>query len=101
MLCMAGLLTCIPAFAQQGFMSHIYDYLENTLHMSITTSRRRITAENANAKDREYLDLHGKDFILCVSGQVFNAKGTMFEYTQSRHVPDGVCFVENAVRQKI
>ncbi|MBR1543112.1 MAG: DUF4981 domain-containing protein [Bacteroidaceae bacterium] len=30
MLCMAGLLTCIPAFAQQGFMSHIYDYLENT-----------------------------------------------------------------------
>ena len=30
MLSIAGLLSCVPAFAQQDFMSHIYDYLENT-----------------------------------------------------------------------
>ena len=90
-----------PGLTKEIAGKSVYDYLENSLGMSITASRRRITAESANNRDREYLDLHGKDFVLCVSGQVFNAKGTMFEYTQSRHVPDGVCFVETAVRQKI
>ena len=81
--------------------SSIYHYLEDELHMTITTSRRRITAEKATAKDKQLLDLDSCDFVLVVSGQVFNAKGVMFEYTQSRHRPDQVCFVESAVRQKV
>lgn len=79
----------------------IYYYLENVLHMTITTSRRRVTAEKASRKDIEYLDLESYDFVLVVSGQVFNSKGVMFEFTQSRHRPDQVCFVESAVRQKV
>ena len=81
--------------------SSIYHYLEDELHMTITTSRRRITAEKATAKDKQLLDLDSFDFVLVVSGQVFNAKGVMFEYTQSRHKPDQICFVESAVRQKV
>jgi GntR family trehalose operon transcriptional repressor len=79
----------------------IYRYLENDLHMTITTSRRRVTAEKARSRDKELLDLDSYDFVLVVTGQVFNAKGVMFEYTQSRHCPDQVCFVESAVRQKV
>jgi len=79
----------------------IYHYLEDELHMTITTSRRRVTAEKARKKDMELLDLDSYDFVLVVTGQVFNSKGIMFEYTQSRHVPDQVCFVESAVRQKV
>lgn len=79
----------------------IYRYLENTLGMTITTSRRRVTAQRATEKDRELLDLGDFDFILSVAGQVFNSRGIMFEYTESRHVPDQVCFVESAVRQKL
>lgn len=90
----------VPGLTKQIASKSVYSYLENTLGMVITTSRRRVTAEKANIKDREYLDLSGRDFILCVSGQVFNNKGTMFEYTMSRHVPDGISFVETAVRQK-
>ena len=81
--------------------SSIYRYLEDTLGMTITTSRRRVTAQKATAKDKELLDLKNFDFVLTVEGQVFNSHGVMFEYTQSRHVPDQVCFVESAVRQKI
>ena len=81
--------------------SSIYEYLENTLHMVITTSRRRVTAEKATELDNTLLDLDEFHFVLVVSGQVFNSKGIMFEYTQSRHKPDQVCFVESAVRQKI
>ena len=79
----------------------IYHYLEDELHMTITTSRRRITAQQATERDRELLDLNHFDFILSVAGQVFNSRGVMFEYTESRHVPDQVCFVESAVRQKV
>ena len=79
----------------------IYHYLEDELHMTITTSRRRVTAEKASHKDEELLDLGSYDFVLVVSGQVFNSKGVMFEFTQSRHRPDQVCFVESAVRQKV
>ena len=79
----------------------IYHYLEDELHMTITTSRRRITAQTATERDRELLDLNHFDFILSVAGQVFNSRGVMFEYTESRHVPDQVCFVESAVRQKV
>lgn len=81
--------------------SSIYRYLEDELHMTITTSRRRVTAEKARSRDRQLLDLDSYDFVLVVSGQVFNSKGVMFEYTQSRHRPDQVCFVESAVRQKV
>lgn len=79
----------------------IYDYLEKDLGMTITTSRRRVTAELATNKDKKVLSLGALDFVLNVRGQVFNSKGLMFEYTQSRHVPDQVCFVVSAVRQKL
>ena len=79
----------------------VYHYLEDELGMNITTSRRTVTAEKATKKDREYLDLEGLDFVLTVTGQVFNSRGVMFEFTQSRHVPDQVCFIESAVRQKV
>lgn len=90
-----------PGLTPSIAASSIYDYLEDTLGMTITTSRRRVAAERATEKDRELLDLGSFDFILTVCGQVFNSRGIMFEFTESRHVPDKVCFVESAVRQKI
>ena len=69
--------------------------------MTITTSRRRVTAELATERDHELLDLEHFDFVLTVVGQVFNSCGVILEYTRSRHVPDQVCFAETAVRQKV
>lgn len=86
-----------PTIAEKS----IYHFLEHDLGMTITTSRRRVTAELATKKDEEYLSLGHLNFVLNVTGQVFNSKGIMFEYTQSRHVPDQVCFVVSAIRQNI
>ena len=61
----------------------IYRYPEDTLGMTITTSRRRVTAELATERDHELLDLGHFDFVLTVVGQVFNS------------------FAETAVRQKV
>ena len=91
----------MPGLTRKIAGRSIYDYLEKELGMTITTSKRRVTAEPAIPEDIRYLALHGLDFVLIVTGQVFNSRGVMFEYTQSRHVPDRVCFIESAVRQKI
>lgn len=90
-----------PGLTKEIAENSVYRYLEDELGMSITTSRRIVTAEKVTKKDLLYLDLGGLDFVLTVTGQVFNSRGIMFEYTQSRHVPDQVCFIESAVRQKI
>ena len=79
----------------------IYEYLENTLGLTITTSLRRVTAEKAGPRDFEHLDMQDYDFLLVITGQVFHSGGVMFEYTQSRHRPDKVCFIESAVRRSL
>ncbi len=89
-----------PGLTKEIASQSIYSYLENDLGMTITASRRKVTAEKAEKKDVDYLDLGTDDFVLVTAGQVFNSKGIMFEYTQSRHVPDSVCFVESALRHK-
>ena len=78
--------------------SSIYNYLENELHMVITVSRRRLAAEKATKDDIRYMKLKNLNYVLVNRGQVFNSKGIMFEYTQSRHHPTKVCFIETAIR---
>lgn len=56
-----------PGLTKKICEGSIYQYLENTLHMNITTSHRLIQAEQATLKDQKYLDLHNLDFVLCVS----------------------------------
>ena len=91
----------MPGLTKEIASKSVYHYLEDELGMTITNSRRRVTAEKATPQDEKYMDLSSLHFVLTVTGQVFNTKGIMFEYTQSRHRPDRVCFIESAVRQKI
>ena len=90
-----------PGLTPEIASRSIYRYLEDELHMTITTSRRRVTAEKPTPEDLACMDLSEYPFVLVVSGQVFNSNGVLFEYTQSRHRPDLVCFAETAVRQKL
>lgn len=76
----------------------IFRYIEHTLGMRISTSKRTITAERATRLDRACLDLDGFDFIAVMCSQTFNGDGIMFEYTQSRHRPD--CFSFSTVAQR-
>lgn len=78
----------------------IYDYLENTLKMKITTSKRKMTTELATDEDKKYLELEDYNCLAIVSGRVFNSDGIQFEYTESRHRPDYFCFEDTAIRHK-
>ena len=77
----------------------IYDYLENTLGVSIVTSKRIMTVEKMTEIDEKYLELGDYNCMAVVSSHTYNSDGVMFEYTQSRHRPDYFSFQDNAIRR--
>ena len=77
----------------------IYDYLENTLGVTIVNSKRVMTVEKMNQIDEKYMELGDYNCLAVVSSQTYNSDGVMFEYTQSRHRPDYFRFQENATRR--
>ena len=79
----------------------IYDYLENTLGVTIVTSKRTMTVEKMTQIDEKYMELGDYNCLAVVSSQTYNSDGIMFEYTQSRHRADYFRFQDNAVRRKI
>lgn len=89
----------VPGLTPAIAAASIFDYIEHTLGMRIVTSKRTITAEKATQADRAYLDLDGFDFVTVMCSQTFNGDGIMFEYTQSRHRPDGFSFSAVARRK--
>ncbi len=94
------LKTECPGITPEIAASSIYRYLEEDLEMQIVTSKRRITAERATPVDHKNLELNDYDFVAVITGQTYNAKGIMFEWTQSRHRPDHFCFYDTAVRKR-
>ena len=95
------LVSAVKNLTEEIARSSIYDYLENTLHMKIMTSKRKMTTELATSEDARYLELGEYNCLAIVSGRVFNGDGIQFEYTESRHRPDYFCFEDTAIRHKI
>lgn len=92
---------CVPGLNIEIAQNSIYDYLENTLHMTIVNSRRIMTVEKITEIDEKYLKLNVEEYncMAVVSSYTYNQNGIMFEYTQSRHRPDYFSFQDNAVRR--
>ncbi|NLL78388.1 MAG: trehalose operon repressor [Clostridiales bacterium] len=94
------LKACVPGLTPEIAAHSIYDYIENTLGMTIVTSKRIMTVERITQADEKYLDLNDFNCMAVVSGHTYNADGLMFEYTQSRHRPDFFCFQDTATRKQ-
>lgn len=78
----------------------IYEYLEDTLGVSIITTKRKVTVERITEIDEKYLKMKDYNCLAVVSSMTYNANGIMFEYTQSRHRPDCFVFYDQAQRMK-
>lgn len=89
----------VPNLTKEIAESSIYDYIENTLNMSIITSKRVFTVEKMTEIDEKYLELGDYNCLAVVTSQTYNSDGIMFEYTQSRHRPDYFSFQDNATRR--
>ncbi len=90
----------VPGLTKEIAENSVYDYIENELGMTIVTSKRYITVERVTELDEKWLDLGDYNCMAVITGQVYNADGIMFEYTQSRHRPDYFSFHDTAVRKK-
>lgn len=89
----------VPGITREIAEKSIYEYIENELHMDIAMSKRRMTVERATQVDEKCLNLGDYNCLAVVTSQTFNGMGLMFEYTQSRHVPEYFCFMDTAVRK--
>ncbi len=89
----------LPGLTPQIAERSIFEYIEGTLGVRVTTSKRTITAEKATADDIEALDLGSFDFVAVMTNHTFNSDGRMFEYTVSRHRPDCFSFSTIALRE--
>ena len=78
----------------------IYDYLERTRHVKIVNSKRVITVDKITPLDKKYLHLSARDYncLAVITSTTFDGDGTLFEYTQSRHLPQYFSFSSTAVR---
>lgn len=90
----------VPDITPEIAADSIYAYIEGTLGMRVTTSKRTFLAEKASAMDRRLLDLRGYDFVAVVVNHTFNDDGIMFEYTRSRHHPKRFSFTTVALRDQ-
>ena len=90
-----------PGLTREIAEQSIYQYLEETLRMTIVNSKRVMTVEKMTEIDEKYLKMNALDYncVAVVSSQTFNSSGVLFEYTQSRHRPDYFRFYDNAVRK--
>lgn len=92
---------CTPGLTKEIAEGSIYNYLENTLHMTIVNSKRIMTVERITEIDEKYLNLNIEEYncMAVVSSYTYNGDGVMFEFTQSRHRPDYFRFQDNALRK--
>lgn len=74
----------------------IYEYMQKELNQTIAATRRILTIEKAAEIDGKYMDLEGYHCVAVVSSYSFNADGIMFEFTQSRHKPEGFVFFDQS-----
>lgn len=79
--------------------SSIYNYLENTLGIVITMSKRKISCRLAKQSDQQWLPQGQGSYLMIVEGNVYEKNGTQFEYTISKHIPEYFSFEDVALRK--
>ena len=88
-----------PGLTPEIARKSVYEYLEGTLGLTITTSKRTLTVEHVTQIDEKYIDLKDYNCMAVITSQTFDDNGIQFEYTQSRHHPDYFRFQDVAVRK--
>ena len=79
----------------------IYEYIENDLGLKVSFAKKEITVVHATEKEKELLDMHNYDLLVCVKSYTYLEDATLFQYTESKHRPDKFRFVEFARRNKM
>ena len=77
----------------------VYRYLEEELGLQISYAVKEITVQKANAEDYELLDMGDYNMVVVVKSHTYLENNTLFQCTESRHMPDKFRFVDLAKRK--
>ncbi|PLT28810.1 GntR family transcriptional regulator [Peribacillus deserti] len=77
--------TLIPGINDEILHGSVYDYIMNTLDLTIAGSHRKVRACKSDKLDQEHLVCQSDDPILEVEHVGFLNNGVPFEYSFSRH----------------
>lgn len=78
----------VPGLTRKIATGSLFDYIENTLKMDVTTIKQQITMERVTPFDEAHLTLDDYNCMAIVTSKSFNSDGIQFEYTESRNRPD-------------
>lgn len=90
----------VPELTETIAKASLYDYIENTLQLTIAYASKEITCQNINGQDEQVLDLKHYDMVVQVESYTYLDDARVFQYTASRHRPDKFRFIDFARRQK-
>jgi GntR family transcriptional regulator, trehalose operon transcriptional repressor len=88
----------VPELTKEVCQDSIYEYLEKQCGLSISFAKKVITIEPMTEEDRNFLDHQKEPYVAVVRNYVFLEDNTLFQYTESRHLPEKFRFVDFARR---
>lgn len=86
----------IPGIDDTILHKSIYGYIEHNLGLKIGKDDRIITADKADAYDKQYLNCNNDDPVLCVQQKAYLSDGRPFEISESRNRYDRGALTVNA-----
>ena len=89
----------VPSLTKEICEDSIYQYLENQVGLKISFAKKEITVQQASDEDKKYLDFENCNIIVVVKNYIYLEDMNLFQYTESRHMPDKFKF-ESFARRK-
>lgn len=88
----------VPLLTKEICEDSIYEYLEKKLELKISFAKKEVTVQQASAEDKRYLNLKNNTMIVVVKNYIYLEDMTLFQYTESRHMPEKFKFESFARR---
>ncbi|AXQ77815.1 trehalose operon repressor [Streptococcus chenjunshii] len=92
--------TLVPQISRAAAEYSIYHYLENQLHLDIAYTKKEITIDQINERDKLLLDIGSEHHVVSVKSKGYLRDGRQFQFTDSRHKLDKFRFVDFAQRKR-
>lgn len=91
----------ISSLPVQVIQASIYEYIENTLQLTIGYANKIITIEPITEEDKQLLDIVSDTHVLVIRSEVYLDDTRLFQIHESRSRVDQFRFVDFARRKKI
>lgn len=91
----------VEGITKEDAEDSVYHYIEVVRGGKLVTSKRLVTIETANERDRELLDLDGAQQLAVIACETYDGEGLLCEATVVRHAPFMFLLSQTAIRTRV